>query len=89
MIRSACQSVHNVVAAVNSVDENGDGVESRTNLARKQLDDGICIGQTDFLLNITKGQMLLVSQASHGQDACDMYPFVSGEFKPVETYSKR
>ena len=37
-----------MVAAVNSVDENGDGVVSCANLARKQLDDGMCIGQTDF-----------------------------------------
>ena len=47
------------------------------------------LGHLDFLLNITKGQMLLVLQASHVKDACDMYPFVSGEFTPVEIYSKR
>jgi len=42
-----------------------------------------------FLLNIKKGQMLLVLQARHEQDACNMYPYVSGEFTPVESYSKR
>ena len=33
--------------------------------------------------------MLLVLQVSHFHDACNMYPYVSGEFKPVENYSKR
>ncbi len=33
--------------------------------------------------------MLLVLQVSHTKDACNMYPFVSGEFTPVESYSKR
>ena len=32
--------------------------------------------------------MLLVSQDSHQQDTCDMYPFVSGEFKPLERCTK-
>ena len=42
-----------------------------------------------FLLNITEGQMLLVLQDGHEQDTCNMYPYVSGEFTPVEIYSKR
>jgi len=33
--------------------------------------------------------MLLVLQGSHEHDSCNMYPFVSGEFTPVESYSKR
>ncbi|MBR4903306.1 MAG: hypothetical protein IKZ53_01415 [Selenomonadaceae bacterium] len=47
------------------------------------------LNRQTFLLNITKGQMLLVLQDSHIHDACSMYPFVSGEFTPVEIYSKR
>ena len=31
--------------------------------------------------------MLLVLQESHLQDACNMYPYVSGEFKPVESHT--
>ena len=38
--------------------------------------------QTDFWPSITKGQMLLVLQ--NLKDFCNMYPYVSGEFKPVE-----
>ena len=33
--------------------------------------------------------MLLVLQVSHQQDTCNMYPYVNGEFTPVENYSKR
>jgi len=42
-----------------------------------------------FLLNIMKGHKLLVLQVCHEQDTCNVYPFVSGEFTPVESYSKR
>ena len=31
--------------------------------------------------------MLLVLQDRHVHDSCDMYPYVSGDFKPVEIYS--
>ena len=34
-----------------------------------------------------KGQMLLVLQESHVKDTCNMYPYVSGEFKPVESHT--
>lgn len=33
--------------------------------------------------------MLLVLQDRHEKDACNMYPYVSGEFKPVERHIKR
>ena len=33
--------------------------------------------------------MLLVLQVRHPKDPCNMYPYVSGEFTPVESYSKR
>jgi len=62
------------------------GVRARTRAKTKR---GLCVEQKDFLLKITKGQKLLVLQARHEQDTCNMYPFVSGEFTPVEIYSKR
>ncbi len=42
-----------------------------------------------FGKNERKERMLLVSQGSHVQDTCDMYPFVGGEFKPLERRTKR
>ena len=33
--------------------------------------------------------MLLVLQDYHLKDTCNMYPFVSGEFKPVESYTSK
>ena len=67
------------------INENGDGVEARTNQVMMEC----ALDRQTFLLNITKGQMLLVLQDGHEQDTCNMYPFVSGEFTPVESYSKR
>jgi len=56
---------------------------------RKPSEDGSCVEQKDFLLKITKGQKLLVLQTRHRNDTCNVYPYVSGEFTPVEIYSKR
>ncbi len=56
---------------------------------REPSNDVLYTLQKTFLLNIMKGQMLLVLQENHVKDNCNVYPYVSGEFTPVESYSKR
>jgi hypothetical protein len=42
----------------------------------------------NFGKNKKKERKLLILQDSHQQYACNMYPFVGGEFKPLERCTK-